>query len=118
MSEEFEDTKEVTRNRKLKKDRQHNGQKKKYKGTNNDLQNITHKTKDPVTSTPVKTGSELMCSTKIEQDNAYLIVKFSITPGCFSSSVWNSSKLICPLLFVSVASNNTSVKFSRSSSLS
>jgi malic enzyme len=40
---EFEDTKGVIRNRKLKKDTQHNGQKKKDKKTNNDLQNITHK---------------------------------------------------------------------------
>jgi len=31
--------------------RQHNGQKKKYKRTNNDLQNVTHKTKDRVTRT-------------------------------------------------------------------
>ena len=38
------------------KDRQHNDQKKKYKRTNNDLQNITHKTKDRVTRTPIKTG--------------------------------------------------------------
>jgi hypothetical protein len=37
-SEEFEDTKGI--NRKSKKDRQHNGQKKKDKGTNSDLQNI------------------------------------------------------------------------------
>ena len=37
--EEFEDTKEVIRIR-ISKDRQHNGQKKKYKRTNNDLQNI------------------------------------------------------------------------------
>jgi hypothetical protein len=39
--EEFEDTKGV-------------GQKKKYKRTNNDLQNITHKTKDGVTRAPLK----------------------------------------------------------------
>jgi len=38
---EFEDTKGVTRICKLKKDRQHNGQKKKEKTTNNDLQNAT-----------------------------------------------------------------------------
>jgi hypothetical protein len=44
--EELEDTKEVIRIRKSKKNRQHNGQKKKDKRTNNDLQNITHKTKD------------------------------------------------------------------------
>jgi hypothetical protein len=39
--EEFEDTKGVIRIRKLKKDRQHNDQKKRDKRTNNDLQN-TH----------------------------------------------------------------------------
>ena len=36
--EEFEDTKGVIRIRISKKDRQHNGQKKKDKKTNNDLQ--------------------------------------------------------------------------------
>jgi hypothetical protein len=38
--EEFEDTKGVIRIRISKKNRQHNGQKKKYKRTNNDPQNI------------------------------------------------------------------------------
>ena len=42
---EFEDTKGVIRIRKSKKNRQHNGQKKKYKRTNNDLQNIHIKLK-------------------------------------------------------------------------
>ena len=37
-------------------DRQHNGQNKEDKGTNNDLQNITRKTKDGVTWSPLKTG--------------------------------------------------------------
>ena len=41
----------VIRIHKLKKDRQHNGQKKKYRRTNNDQQGITHKTKDQVTQT-------------------------------------------------------------------
>ena len=49
---EIEDTKEVIRIRKSKKDRQHNVQKKKDKGTNNDLQNIRQKTKDRATRTP------------------------------------------------------------------
>jgi hypothetical protein len=40
MKEELEDTKEVIRIRISKKNRQHNGQKKTYKRTNNDLQNI------------------------------------------------------------------------------
>jgi len=38
--EEFEDIKGVIRIRISKKNRKHNGQKKNYKGTNNDLQNI------------------------------------------------------------------------------
>jgi len=38
--EEFKDIKGVIRNRISKKNRQYNGQKKKYKRTNNDLQNI------------------------------------------------------------------------------
>jgi hypothetical protein len=45
FEEEFEDTKGVIRIRKSKKNRQHNSQKKKYKRTNNDLQNIHIKLK-------------------------------------------------------------------------
>jgi hypothetical protein len=52
--EEFEDTNEVIKIGISKKNRQHNGQKKKT----NDLQNITHNTKDRVTRTPLKTGGE------------------------------------------------------------
>jgi hypothetical protein len=44
MQEEFEDTKGVSRIRKSK-DRQHNGQKKNDKMTNNDLHNTTRKLK-------------------------------------------------------------------------
>ena len=40
MKEAFEDTKGVIRIHIPKKNRQHNGQKKKYKRANNDLQNI------------------------------------------------------------------------------
>ena len=40
FKEEFEDTKEVIRIHILKKNRQHYGHKKKYKRSNNDLQNI------------------------------------------------------------------------------
>ena len=43
--EEFEDTKGVIRIRISKKNRQQNGQKKTYKRTNNDLQNIHIKLK-------------------------------------------------------------------------
>jgi hypothetical protein len=45
LQEELEDTKGVIRNRISKKNRQHNGQKKKDKRTNNDLQNIHIKLK-------------------------------------------------------------------------
>ena len=44
LQEEFEDTKGVIKIRNSK-NRQHNGQKKKYKRTNNDLQNIYIKLK-------------------------------------------------------------------------
>jgi hypothetical protein len=43
--EEFEDTKGVIRIRISKTNREHNGQKEKYKRTNNDLQNINIKLK-------------------------------------------------------------------------
>ena len=54
MQEEFEDTKGVIRIRISKKNRQHNDQKKKYKMTNNDLQNIAQKTNDRATRTSLK----------------------------------------------------------------
>jgi hypothetical protein len=37
----------------------------KDKMTNNDLQNITHKTKDRLTRTILKTGDELKCSGRV-----------------------------------------------------
>ena len=40
------------------KDRQHNGRQKKDKSTDNDLQNITQKTEDRATLTPLKAGGE------------------------------------------------------------
>jgi hypothetical protein len=52
MFEEFEETKGVITIRKSKKDRQHNGQKKKRQSTN-----ITQKTKDRETRTPLKPGA-------------------------------------------------------------
>jgi len=45
LDQEIEDTKGVIRIRKSKKDRQRNGEKKKNKRTNNDLQNIHIKLK-------------------------------------------------------------------------
>ena len=58
MEEEFEDTKCVIRICKSKKNRQHNGQKKNKK-TNQRSTKHTHKTKDRVTPTPLKTAGEL-----------------------------------------------------------
>jgi hypothetical protein len=48
-----------------KEDRQHNGQQKKYKGTNNDLQNTAQKTNDQATRTPLKPEGELRCSGRV-----------------------------------------------------
>jgi hypothetical protein len=58
----FEDTKGVIRIHKSKKDRQHNGQKKK---DNQRSTWHTHRAKDRVTRTPLKTGGRLRCSRKI-----------------------------------------------------
>ena len=60
----------VIRIRKSKKKRQHNGQNKKDKWTNNDQSNITHKTKDRVTRTSLKTGGEPMCSGSVNSNNS------------------------------------------------
>ena len=49
LYEEFEDTKGAIIIRISKKNRQHNGQKKKYKRTSSDLQNTAQKTKDRAT---------------------------------------------------------------------
>jgi hypothetical protein len=38
---------------------------KGQKDTNNDVQNVTKKTKDRATRTPLKTGGELGCSGKV-----------------------------------------------------
>jgi hypothetical protein len=55
-TEEFEDTKGTIRIRISKKNKQHSGQKKKDKLTNNDLQNITQKSEDRATRNPLITG--------------------------------------------------------------
>ena len=65
MQEEFEDTKGAIIIRISKKNREHNGQKKKVKRSNNNLQNITHNIKDRVSRSPLKTGGELMCSGRV-----------------------------------------------------
>ena len=52
--EKIEDTKGVIRIRKSKKDRQHNGQMKKLKRTNNELQHISQKIKARTTRTPLR----------------------------------------------------------------
>ena len=64
--DEFEDPKGVIRIRKLK-DKQYSGQKKKYKRINNDLQNITHKTKKTSNTNPTKTGVELRCPGRLSR---------------------------------------------------
>jgi hypothetical protein len=52
-------TEEQTTQWSTEKNRQHNGQQKKDNRTNNDLQNITYKTKNRVTRTPLNIDGEL-----------------------------------------------------------
>ena len=56
IKKSFEHTKGVIRIRISKKDRQHNGQKKKGQNDKQRSTKHTHKTKDRVTRTPLKTG--------------------------------------------------------------
>ena len=63
----FEDSKGVIRIRKSSKNRQHNGQKKKDKQRST-RHTCTHKTKDRVTQTPLKTRGELGCSGRVSSD--------------------------------------------------
>ena len=61
IKKSFEHTKGVIRIRISKKDRQHNGQKKKRQKDRQQSTKHTHKAKDRVIRTPLKTGGELMC---------------------------------------------------------
>jgi hypothetical protein len=63
--EEIEDTKGVIRIRIPKKNRQHNGQKKKVQKDKQRSTKHTYKTKDRVTGTPLKTRGELRCSGRV-----------------------------------------------------
>ena len=65
--EEFEDTKGVIRIHISKRNKQHNGQKKKVQKDKQRSTKHTHKTKDQVTRTPLKTGGELRCSNVIRK---------------------------------------------------
>ena len=68
--EEFEDTKGVMRIHKSKNNRQNNGQKKRDKQRST---KHTHKTKDRVTRTPLKTGVN-SCAPEVEAVPAPLVV--------------------------------------------
>ena len=72
------DTKGVIRCRKWK-DRQHNGQKKKVKSTNNDLENIKQNTKDWATRNPLKNRKWNQVLRKTKQFLLYMW-----HPSCYS----------------------------------
>ena len=81
LQKEFEDTKGVIRIRISKKNKQHNGQEKKYKRTNNDLQH-THKTKDRVTRTPPKSGINLTRRRRMDSHNVIIFYNFTVDDLC------------------------------------
>ena len=91
----FEDTKVEIRIRKSKKNRQHNGQKKKNKQRST---RHTHKTKDRVTQTPLKTRGELGCSGRVSSDicrvNLVANAELSHEYGSVYDK-WNISVVIC-----------------------
>ena len=61
LEEQFENTKGAIRIRISKKTDNTTAKRKRTKGQNNNLQKITHKTKDRVTRIPLKIGGELGC---------------------------------------------------------
>jgi len=65
LYEVFEDTKVVIRISKSKKNRQQIGQKKKGQKDKQRSTKHTHKTKDQITRTPLKSGGELRCSGRV-----------------------------------------------------
>ena len=78
----------------------YNGKKKKDKRTNNDLQN-THKTKDRVTRTQLKTGGEIMCSGRVSSScstngthRVNLVTNPVIIPALLHH--WCNKWLACP----------------------
>ena len=72
--EEFKDTKGVIRIHKSKRDRQYNDQKQKDKQR---PINHTHKTKDRVTQTPLKTEGEPRCSGRVDMSiESKVYIKF------------------------------------------
>ena len=66
--EEFEDIKAVIRIRKSKKNRQHNGKKKKHNGTTT-IYKTYNKTKDRVTRTQLKIGSKRRCPGRLRSSS-------------------------------------------------
>jgi hypothetical protein len=83
LLEEFEDTKGEIRFHISKKNRQHNGQKKKYKKTNSNLQNIH--IKDRVKRTPLRTGGEPKCCGRVNS-------------SCSTSSIHHVNLVINPVI--------------------
>ena len=67
------------------KDRQHNGQKKKDKRTNNDMQNTTHKTKDQVLRTSLQSGGEHRCPWRV--NSSCLNVGQSLNKNSFGTII-------------------------------
>ena len=70
----FEDTKGVIRIRISKKNRQHNGQKKKIQMDKQRSIKHTYKTKDRVTRTPLKTGDEFRWALRLYHPSATLYI--------------------------------------------
>ena len=73
LQDKFEDNKGVIRIRKLKKNRQHDGQKKKAQRDRQRSKKHTHKTKDGVARTPLKTRDEPICLERVAADPAPLV---------------------------------------------
>jgi len=100
VQEEFEDTKGVIRSRKPKKDRQHNGQKKKYKKDKQRSTKHTHKTKDRVTRTPLKQA------TWLSQKRIFFLVMWNCRIFYFLVVFWSCNYYIIEWFWLFNIANN------------
>ena len=93
--EKFEYTKGVIRICISKNEIQYNGQMKKDKRTNNDLQNITQKTKDQATRTTIKTGDGRGCSGRvISSFSTCGIRRVTLVTNPLISHKWGKNRIV------------------------
>ena len=105
LEEDIEDTKGVIRIRISKKNRQHNGQRKKYKKDKQRSTKHAHKAKDWVTWTPLKIGGEHRFSGRVNsswneclQHGRYVMRHIGMQ--CFLNGMYLTFSTMCNIMLM------------------